>query len=56
MNKPLAVRPATAWQALGVKKTKFWDMVKKGEIQTVKSGRATLVVYASLEALIQKAA
>lgn len=45
-------RPAEAQELLGIKHTKFWQLVKCGALETRKLGRATLVTGESLQAFI----
>jgi hypothetical protein len=52
---PLLVTPKRAQQILGVGNTKFWELVKTGEIATVKLGpQCTRATYASLTTLVQR--
>ena len=51
--KPLLVNCQTAQQMLGIRNTKFWALVKAGEIETVSLGTRTMVRYASLERIAQ---
>jgi excisionase family DNA binding protein len=51
-SKPLAIPVNDALQAIGLGRTKFYELVKEGRIKTVVIGRRRLVVYSSLEALI----
>jgi hypothetical protein len=54
--KPLLVNGPTARRVIGVGNSKFWELVKAGQIETVKLGGRTMVVYASLESLASPAA
>ena len=38
-----------AWEAIGIGRTKFLELVKAGEIETVRIGRRRLVSAAALE-------
>jgi hypothetical protein len=51
--KPLAVSVKTARQLLGIGNTKMWELIKDGRVQTVPLGRKRLVIYKSLENLIE---
>lgn len=51
--KPLLVNCQTAQHLLGVRNTKFWQLVKAGAVETVKLGDRTMVRYASLERLAE---
>ena len=44
----ITVRIPTALRMLGLSRSKFYQMMHDGEIETIKVGRATLVVVASL--------
>ncbi|SLK12240.1 helix-turn-helix domain-containing protein [Novosphingobium mathurense] len=50
--EPLTVRVATAVQITGLSRSRIYEIIKAGELETVKVGRATLVKYASLKALL----
>lgn len=49
--KPLLVPGPVARRVLGIGNTKYWDLIKKGQIKTVKVGGRVMAVYSSLEAL-----
>jgi hypothetical protein len=53
-RKPLLVPNATARQLLGVGNTKFWELVKAGQIKLVQVGSSKMTVYASIEELADK--
>lgn len=50
--EPLTVRVATAVQITGLSRSRIYEIIKAGELETVKVGRSTLVKYASLKALL----
>lgn len=50
--QPITVRIPTALRMLGLGRSKFYDLLKVGEIETIKVGRATLVVVASLHRFV----
>lgn len=50
----LCVRVATAMKMLGIGKTKIYELIASGELETVRLGRRTLVVLASIEALFER--
>jgi hypothetical protein len=52
--KPLLVNNQTARKLIGVGNTKYWELVKAGQIKLVDVGGRKLAVYASLEALAYK--
>ena len=49
---PIAVRIPEAVAMIGVGRSKLYELIKNGQIETVKVGRSTLVVVASLRAFI----
>lgn len=51
---PLTVRVADAAGLLGIGKTKIYELIGAREIEIIKLGRATLIIGASLEALIER--
>jgi len=48
----ITVRIPTALGMLGLSRSKFYQMMQSGEIETIKVGRATLVVVASLHEFV----
>ena len=52
MTDKLVYRPAEVQSALGIKNTKFWDLVKQGALETRKLGGATVVPAESLQAFV----
>ncbi|GAN79027.1 MerR family transcriptional regulator [Acidocella aminolytica] len=52
MIEKLLHRPAEVQNALGIKHSKFWELVKSGSFETRKIGRATLVTNESLKAFV----
>ena len=51
--KPLLVSGPRARKLLDIGNTKYWDLVKRGEIETAQIGNRKMVVFASLERLAQ---
>lgn len=49
--EPLTVRVATAVRITGLSRSRIYELIQSGELDTVKVGRATLVQYASLKQL-----
>lgn len=45
---------AEGWEALGIGRTKFLELVRAGEIETVRIGRRRLVSAEALEAYAAK--
>lgn len=55
MLRPLVVKPRTAQELLDIRPTKYAELVKGGKIKTVLVGGVNMVVYESLERLIETA-
>lgn len=49
--EPLTVRISTAVRITGLSRSRIYELIQSGDIDTVKVGRATLVQYASLKEL-----
>lgn len=52
--EPLTVRIPVAVQLTGIGRSKLYELIAAGEVETVKVGASTLVAVASLRRLIQK--
>jgi excisionase family DNA binding protein len=52
--EPFSVRIPVAVQLTGIGRSKLYELIAAGEIETVKVGASTLVTVASLRSLIQK--
>lgn len=52
--EPLAVRVPTAMQLIGVRRSTVYTLIKAGDLQTVKLGRATLITMSSLRRLVER--
>lgn len=52
--EPICVRVNDAARMIGVGRTKLYQLISRGELETVKIGKSTRVVTASLHALIRK--
>ena len=52
--EPLAVRIPTAMQLIGIRRSKLYELIKSGELRTVKVGRATLITMSSLRRLVEQ--
>lgn len=50
----LTVRIPHAMAMLGIGRSKLYELIKDGEIETIKLGSATLVIADSLRALVQR--
>ena len=49
--EPLTVRISTAVRITGLSRSRIYELIQAGDLDTVKVGRATLVQYESLKAL-----
>jgi excisionase family DNA binding protein len=49
--EPLTVRVATAVRITGLSRSRIYELIQSGDLDTVKVGRATLIQYGSLKAL-----
>ena len=52
---PIAVRVSQAARMVGLGRSKFYELIASGDVETVKIGRCTLVPIESLYELIEKA-
>lgn len=52
--EPLLVRPNVAARMIGYGRTKFFELLKDGEIKAIRKGRATLIEVAELRRWIEK--
>jgi excisionase family DNA binding protein len=51
--EPLTVRVATAVRITGLSRSRIYELIQSGDLETVKVGRATLIQYHSLKVLTQ---
>ncbi|MGK2909634.1 MAG: helix-turn-helix domain-containing protein [Sphingobium sp.] len=51
---PICVRVNDAAQMIGVGRTKLYELIAAGEIETIKFGKATRVTTASLHDLVRR--
>lgn len=49
--EPLTVRISTAVQLTGISRSRIYELIESGDLETVKVGRTTLIPYKSLKAL-----
>lgn len=49
--EPLTVRIATAVQITGLSRSRVYELIQSGDLETVKVGRSTLILFRSLKAL-----
>lgn len=49
--EPLTVRISTAVRLTGLSRSRIYELIQSGDLDTVKVGRCTLVQFSSLKAL-----
>jgi excisionase family DNA binding protein len=52
--EPICVRVNDAARMIGVGRTKLYELIANGELETVKLGKATRVTTASLHKLVER--
>lgn len=52
--EPICVRINDAARMIGVGRTKLYELISSGELETVKIGKATRVTTASLHELVRR--
>ena len=52
--EPLTVRIPVAIRLTGIGRSKLYELIRSGEVETVKIGTATLVTMASLRRLVER--
>ena len=52
--EPLTVRISTAVELTGLSRSRIYELIVSGDLEVVKVGRSTLVLYKSLKALIDR--
>jgi excisionase family DNA binding protein len=52
--EPICVRVNDAARMIGVGRTKLYELISSGELETVKIGKATRVTTASLHGLVDR--
>lgn len=50
--EPLTVRISTAVQITGISRSRLYELIQAGDLETVKVGRSTLIPFRSLKALV----
>jgi excisionase family DNA binding protein len=56
ISRPLALPIKEACRVLGIGPTKLWELIGDGSVRTINIGRRRLVVYSSLESLVERPA
>lgn len=52
--EPIAVRIAEAIRLTGIRRSKLYELIASGDLETVKIGRCTLIPMESLRGLIER--
>lgn len=52
VGEPISVRVAMAVRLTGIGRSTLYELIKSGEIETVKIGRSTLIPYRCLKKLV----
>lgn len=52
--EPLTVRVATAVRITGLSRSRIYELIQSGDIETTKVGRATLIPFRSLKSLVRE--
>ncbi len=52
--EPICVRISAAVKLTGIGRSTLYELIKAGELETVKVGRSTFIRYASLKRLFEK--
>ncbi|HKX80556.1 MAG TPA: helix-turn-helix domain-containing protein [Novosphingobium sp.] len=52
--EPLTVRVATAVRITGLSRSRIYELIQSGDLETVKVGRATLIPFRSLKSLVRE--
>lgn len=53
-GEPITIRIAAAVKLTGIGRSTLYEMIKAGDIETVKIGRSTFIRYASLKRLFER--
>lgn len=53
---PISVRVAEAIRLTGIGRSKLYELIASGDIETIKVGRCTLIPMTSLRALVRRGA
>lgn len=52
--EPICVRVNDAARMIGVGRTKLYELISSGELETIKIGKATRITTASLHQLVER--
>ena len=52
--EPICVRGNDAARMIGVGRTKLYELISSGELETIKIGKATRITTASLHRLVER--
>lgn len=51
--EPLSVRISTAVKLTGISRSRIYELIQSGDLETVKIGRSTVIPYRSLKQLVR---
>ena len=51
--EPISVRIRTAAQLTGISRSRIYELIESGDIETVKIGRSTFILFRSLRRLME---
>ncbi len=52
--EPLSVRVAVAVQLTGISRSRIYELIQSGDIEIVKVGRSTFIIFESLKRLLMR--
>jgi excisionase family DNA binding protein len=52
--EPISVRIATAVRMTGISRSRIYELIQAGDLETRKIGRSTLVLFSSLKDLVER--
>lgn len=52
-HEPLSVRIPTAVKLTGISRSRIYELIQSGDLETVKVGRSTLIPFRSLKELVR---
>lgn len=52
--QPLCVRVSVAMRLLGIGKTKLYELIATGDLETIRIGRRTLIMQASIDSFVAR--
>ena len=52
--EPFTVRVSTAVRLTGLSRSRIYELIRSGDLETIKVGRATLIPFRSLKSLVRE--